>query len=272
MSWDDIKLQTCTLAFSLIATILQNTLNNQCRSLQLNRWHCQGNLSTSYQTALKYHKLAHWRNYLWKVEWLKSSDLKKLFFSQTEGSLELTCELVWICSMCFAFVLHMKSKKVNEINQATMGPWDHYSCNELFSDLSEAHIHAVLHLKERDCLYSFGENTKCLLSVRCYTLFQQKALKHLKMPRRVLTLSKINGQQYHQFPLQNIVVLKPAQAKLKAHTVCSFSYFSLPFPRAFLSEHFSVLRIIILVPCLTPLAHYNSKLSNSDCLLFLRKH
>lgn len=34
-----------------------------------------------------------------------------------------------------------------------MGPWDHYSCSELFSDLSEAHIHAGLHLKERDCLY-----------------------------------------------------------------------------------------------------------------------
>ncbi len=118
MSWDDIKLQTCTLAFSLIATILLNTLNNQCRSLQLNRWHRQGNFSTSYQTALKYHKLAHWRHYLWKVEWLKSSDLKKLFFSQTEGSLELTCELVWICSMCFAFVLHMKSKK-SKSNQSS---------------------------------------------------------------------------------------------------------------------------------------------------------
>lgn len=77
--------------------------------------------------------------------------------------------------------------KSNQSSQ--MGPWDHDSCNESFSDLSEAHMHAGLHLKERDSLYKeFWRDTKCLLSARRYTLFQQKALKLLKMPRRVLTL------------------------------------------------------------------------------------
>lgn len=34
-----------------------------------------------------------------------------------------------------------------------MGPRDHYSFNELFSDFSGAHVHAGLHLKALDCLY-----------------------------------------------------------------------------------------------------------------------
>ncbi len=53
----------------------------------------------------------------------------------------------------FRFCVTYEKNLINQINQPTMGPWDHYSYNELFSDLSEAHIHAVLHLKERDCLY-----------------------------------------------------------------------------------------------------------------------
>lgn len=60
-----------------------------------------------------------------------------------------------------------------------MGPWHHYSSNELFSDFSEAHINSGLHLKERDCLYSFGETE---MSTFCEVLhpFSAEGFKTLK--------------------------------------------------------------------------------------------
>lgn len=83
-----------------------------------------GHLSKSYQTALNYHKLAHWRHYLWKVEWLENSDLKKLFFSQTEGGLELVCG-VWTSqhssahTACVSLLRYIWYQKISKSNQSS---------------------------------------------------------------------------------------------------------------------------------------------------------
>lgn len=118
-----------------------------------------GHLSKSYQTALNYHKLAHRRHYLWKVEWLENSDLKKLFFSQTEGGLEPVCG-VWTSqhssahAACVSLLRYIWNQKISKSNQSGYdGSTRSLFIQWIIFSHPGAHIHAGLHLKALDCLY-----------------------------------------------------------------------------------------------------------------------